>query len=48
MNKKYTDEAIRLTQQLLQDYYQEKPETVFSLCSKEMTWIGAQLVCSGV
>lgn len=42
MNKKYTDEAIRLTQQLLQDYYQKKPETVFSLCSKDMTWIGAQ------
>lgn len=42
MNRKYTDEAIRLTQQLLQDYYRKNPETVLSLCAEDMTWIGAQ------
>lgn len=42
MNKQYTEKAIMMTHQLLQDYYQKKPETVFSLCTENMTWIGAQ------
>ncbi len=42
MNKQYTQKAIMLTHQFLQDYYQKKPETVFSLCTEDMTWIGAQ------
>lgn len=43
MNKKYTQEAILLTQKFLQDYHQKNPETVFSLCAEDMTWIGAQI-----
>ena len=43
MDKKHTQKALKMTKNLLEDFYQKKPELFFSLCSDNVTWIGAQI-----
>lgn len=42
MKKELTLKAVELTERVLRDFHQKNTETVFSLCTPDMTWIGAQ------